>query len=115
MSEAGLRADARNQDRRSKPRICVPFHATVWGVNNEGEKFTVDTVLDNMSGDGLYMRMMPSVKQGTRLSIEIRLHTPSQGADGSSRTLVEGIVLRFENKAGGVSGVAVAFDRVRFA
>jgi hypothetical protein len=84
-------------------------------VNDEGEKFTVDTVLDNMSSEGLYMRMMPRVKTGASLAIEIALHTPLQATVKGSRLLVDGVVLRTENKAGGVSGVAVAFERVSFA
>jgi len=93
----------------------VPFHATVRGVDDEGEKFTADTVTDNLSSDGLYMRIMPRVKIGTSLAIEIVLHKPFPVTEEESRMLVEGVVLRAENKAGGVSGIAVAFDRVRFA
>jgi hypothetical protein len=84
-------------------------------VNNEGEEFNIETVLDNMSGDGLYMRMMPSVEKGTSLAIEIILHKPMQGNEEGSRLLTEGVVLRTEQKAGGVSGIAVGFDHVRFA
>jgi hypothetical protein len=84
-------------------------------VNNEGEEFSMETVLDNVSGDGLYMRMMPSVKEGASLSIEIVAHKPFGVTEERSRILVEGVVLRIEKKAGGVSGLAVAFDRVRFA
>lgn len=115
MSAAGLRANARKQDRRKKPRICVPFHATVRGVNNEGEKFAIDTVLDNVSGNSLYVRMMPGVEKGTSVAIEIVLHKPLQATEEGSRLLIDGVVIRTEEKAGGVLGVAVGFDRVRFA
>ena len=108
-------AASRSADKRRKPRICVPFHATVRGTSNEGEEFNVETVLDNVSGAGLYMRMMPNVKEGTRLSIGLRLHTGSSPTKEAPRVVVEGVVLRAENKAGGVCGVAVAFDHVRFA
>ena len=115
VSDSGLRSVEQSHDRRRNPRICVPFHATVHGVSNEGEEFILETVLDNVSGDGLYMRMMSSVKKGTRLAIEIVLHKPLQATEEGSHLLVDGVVLRTENKAGGVSGVAVAIDRVRFA
>jgi len=116
VSDAGLRSIARSDDRRKKPRICVPFHATVRGMNNEGEEFIVETVLDNVSSDGLYLRMMPSIKEGTTLAIEILLHKPLHVTEeSSSRILVDGLVLRTDNKAGGVFGVAVALDNVRFA
>jgi hypothetical protein len=115
VSDAGLRSVAQSDDKRKKPRICVPFHATVRGMNNEGEEFIVETVLDNVSSDGLYMRMMPSIKEGTTLSIDILLHKPLHVTEEASRILVNGVVLRTDNKAGGVSGVAVAFHNVRFA
>jgi hypothetical protein len=114
VSDDGLRPDARSHERRSNPRIYVPFHATVRGVNNEGEKFNVETVLDNISGDGLYMRMMPSVKEGTKLSLALKLYTDSDRTQEAPRVLVAGVVLRTENKAGGVCGVAVAFKQVHF-
>lgn len=114
MSDSIIDSSQRGHDRRKKPRIYVPFRAIVRGVNSQGEEFSVDTVLDNMSGDGLYMRMMPLVKKGGRLSIEIGLTTPSDEDPEPSRTMVEGVVLRSEMKAGGVCGVAVKFDRVRF-
>ena len=115
VSDSGLRSVERSHDRRRNPRICVPFHATVRGVNDEGEKFAVDTVTDNVSSDGLYLRIMPRVKIGTSLAIEIVLHKSLHATEKRSRILVNGVVLRTENKAGGVSGVAVTFERVRFA
>lgn len=115
VSDAESKFSERSLERRRKPRICVPFHATVRGMNNEGERFKVETVMDNVSGAGLYMRMMPGVKEGTRLSIALRLHTGSAMNQEAPRVLVEGVVLRAESKAGGVCGVAVEFDQVRFA
>jgi hypothetical protein len=112
---SGLKSVERSYERRKTPRICVPFHATLRGVDDEGENFTVDTVLDNVSSDGLYMRIMPRVKIGTSLAIEIALHKPLQATEQGSRLLVDGVVLRTEDKAGGASGVAVTFERVRFA
>jgi hypothetical protein len=108
------------EDRRSKPRIYVPFHATVRGLNNEGDEFDVETVVDNMSSDGLYLRMMPRVKEGARLTIALKLDTAPDLTQPdltqeAQPVLVDGVVLRSENKAGGVCGVAVVFDKVRFA
>lgn len=114
VTEAESRSAERNHERRSKPRIYVPFHATVRGKRIEGEEFNVETVLDNVSGEGLYMRMMPSVKEGTLLSIVLSLYTGSSPTPDAPRVVIEGVVLRVENKPGGVCGVAVAFDRVRF-
>ena len=115
MSDAGSKSVARSHDRRSKPRICVPFKAKVHGVDNKGEEYNVETVLDNVSGDGLYMRMMLSIEEGTSLSIEVRLRPPSRVTQEPPRILLEGTVLRIEKKVGGVCGVAVAIEHVRFA
>ena len=38
-------------ERRSKPRIYIPFPATVQGVDESGNPFEVDTVIDNLSGN----------------------------------------------------------------
>lgn len=115
MSEARLKSVERIEERRRKPRICVPFHAKVKGVNDSGEAFTIDTVLDNVSGEGLYMRMMRSVKRGTRLSIVVELHTPPKVKGDAPRFVIGGVVQRTDEKAGGVYGVAVCFEHVRFA
>jgi len=101
-------------ERRRKPRICVPFHVRVSGVNRQGEEFNIETVLDNVSGEGLYLRMLPSVVEGTKLLIALKLDTESFMGPTLPRAIVEGVVLRTEAKSGGVCGIAVRFDRVRF-
>jgi hypothetical protein len=109
-----LQSTRRNGERRSKPRIDVPFQVKVEGVDEKGEKFTIETVLDNVSSNGLYLRMMPHVEKGAKLSIVLGLHTPSQPIDEIPRFVMEAIVLRTEKKVGGVYGVAATFDQVRF-
>lgn len=100
-------------ERRGKPRICVPFHARVKGVDDKGEPFNVDTVLDNISGDGLYLRLMPSVEQGTRLSLVVGLHSASDATNDAARFSIDGVVRRVEKTTGGACGVAVTFHQVR--
>jgi len=115
VSDSGLKSVERSHERRRHRRICVPFHTTVRGVNDEGKKFTVATVTDNMSSNGLYLRITPRVKVGASLAIEIALHKSLHANKARSHILVDGVVLRTEKKAGGVLGVAVAFEHVRFA
>ncbi len=100
-------------ERRGKPRICVPFHAKVKGVDEKGDAFDVDTVLDNISGDGLYLRLMPCVEQGTKLSLVLGLHSASKATDGDARFSIDGVVRRVEKRTGGACGVAVTFHHVR--
>ena len=102
------------EDRRDKPRINVPFHVKVDGVDDKGTKFSIETVLDNLSGNGLYLRMVPCVLRGAKISIVLGLHTASHVSDAVPRFLIEGVVLRTEEKTGGICGTAVSFDRVRF-
>ena len=103
-----------NSEKRSKLRISVPFHAKVHGVDLTGKAFLVETVLDNISADGLYMRIVPSLEPGTKLLIDVGLHTQSHVTEDSPRFSVDGVVLRTEEKPGGACGVAVSFAKVRF-
>ena len=102
------------RERRSKPRIDVPFHARVQGIDGAGNEFFIETVLDNISSDGLYMRMMPSVEIGSALLIDVGLRPTEHVTPEAPRFSISGVVLRKEDKLGGTSGVAVSFVKVRF-
>ncbi len=114
MPTEGLRSTSERSDRRLKPRICVPFPAKVEGRDENGEDFKVQTVLDNLSADGLYLRMVPCVEPGARISILLRLITTADLVETVPRFAIDGVVIRREEKIGGAHGVAVTFDRVRF-
>jgi hypothetical protein len=102
-------------ERRRKPRIYDPFPAKVQGTDINGESFETMTVIDNLSADAMYLRLMQRVKQGTKLSVLFQLSLKT-GAEAVSqpRVAVQGSVLRTETRAGGVCGVAITFDRSRF-
>ena len=114
MLAQGLRSTSGGRDQRAKPRISLPFPADVQGKDDKGETFNITTVLDNVSGNGLYLRMMPSVDLGAKISIVLRLLTPSDLVDATPRFAIDGVVVRAEEKAGGACGVAVRFNNVRF-
>jgi PilZ domain len=114
VTPEGLGAVPKDRDRRNKVRISMPFHAKVKGLDLTGNEFIVETVLDNISADGLYMRLVPSVKVGANLWIDVGLHTKSHVTEESPRFSVDGVVLRTEEKPGGYYGVAVSFAKVRF-
>jgi hypothetical protein len=71
-------------------------------------------VLDNVSADGLYLRLMPPVDQGAKLKMIVQLETQTGLIEEAPRFSMEGVVLRTEEKTGGVHGVAVYFNHVRF-
>jgi hypothetical protein len=100
-------------ERRRKVRIYLPFPAVVEGVTTSGEHFKVDTVLDNLSKEGLYLRLFPCVNQGSEISVVFRLST-SAAESSSPRVAIKGAVLRVEERPGGACGVAVQFKSPRF-
>ncbi|HVF28764.1 MAG TPA: hypothetical protein VM943_11015 [Pyrinomonadaceae bacterium] len=101
-------------ERRGKPRIHVPFPAKVQGVDKNGQPFDVETVLDNLSGRSLYLRMMPPVEEGAKLTVVITLSTVAPDAGNASRVRVQGTALRVETKPGGVCGIAATFSHPHF-
>jgi hypothetical protein len=100
------------RERRRKPRIATPFPTRVRGVNAAGEAFEVESVLDNLSSDGLYLRLAHQVKEKAKLEFLIRM----SGAEESQAPTVEarGVVLRAETKPGGIFGLAVKLTHHRF-
>jgi hypothetical protein len=103
-----------NPERRIKPRIDLPFSAKVRGVDADGEAFEMDSVLDNLSASGLYLRMERSLKQGAELLVLVELPTGSANSAGPSQIEAQGVILRAEPQANGACGVAVAFTKHRF-
>ena len=96
-------------ERRAKPRIRAPFPVMVRGVDAKGVAFEVNTILDNLSAGGLYLRLARRVEPGAEVSMEIRLSTAP--TDGALRAVTRGVVLRVEPNLGGACGAAVRFTR----
>jgi hypothetical protein len=109
-----LTAGAGRAERRVKPRIDVPFPVTVYGVDAKGEAFKVQTVLDNISAGGLYMRLWPRIEPGATLFIISRFSTSPETEGPAPRVALYGAVLRAEFKCGCTCGVAVAFSHHQF-
>src|SRR5262245_25287060 len=111
---AGLSPYSDGTERRSTPRIDLPFPATVRGVDRNGERVEQETLLDNLSAAGLYLRLARPVEPGATLFIVVRLTaTPGQSTVGPG-VAARGSVLRVDLRPGGACGVAVAFRRHRF-
>ena len=101
-------------EQRKSVRIHIPFPAVVEGVDVAGKQFKVDTVLDNLSKEGLYLRLLPSVEKGSKLDITFRLSATAVSEPSKPRVAVHGKVLRVEDRPGGACGVAVHFEPARF-
>lgn len=101
-------------EQRRNVRIQIPFPTVVEGTDKTGRQFKVDTVLDNLSKDGLYIRLLPSLKTGSELHIVFRLSTFADSNPPPPRVEVHGTVLRVEEMSGGAWGVAVQFEPARF-
>lgn len=101
-------------ERRNKPRIYDPFPTTVEGVDANGEAFKCQTVLDNFSAGGLYLRLARRVEQGTELDFVIRLSTAPTNETDRARVVMHGVVLRAEPRPCDTCGVAVASIRYHF-
>lgn len=101
-------------ERRRKPRIDGPFPACIYAVDGAGESFEVNTVLNDISAGGLYLRLRPIIEPGTTLFIITRL-SPAAGLEAlAPRVALHGVVVRAELKPDGECGVAVAFSHHRF-
>ena len=96
-------------ERRRKPRIYDPFQTEVQGVDANGEAFEFETVLDNLSAGGLYLRLTRRIEEGAKLLVIIRLPTILSEEGGQPRVVAHGVVVRTEPKPGGACGVGVFF------
>jgi len=99
-------------ERRRKPRIATPFPTRVRGVNVAGEAFEVESVLDNLSSDGLYLRLGQQVKEKAKLEFSIRMSGVEQ--QQAPTIQAHGVVLRAEIKPDGIVGLAVKLTHHRF-
>ena len=99
---------------RKKLRIHNPFPATVRGLDARGEAFETESVLDNLSASGLYVRLMRRVEQGTKVLTVIQFSTGPTNEATRGLVALRGVVLRAEPQPNGTCGLGVAFTRHRF-
>ena len=99
-------------ERRRKPRIYKPFIAKIRGIDADGKPFEVDTVLDDLSASGLYLRLQKIVKKDATLYINIQLSLSRERPGPVVET--EGVAVRVEPRPSGFFGLAVEFTKHRF-
>lgn len=105
-------SDLRGHDRRTSPRTNTSFPVTVRGIDATGEILNVETVLDNLSGGGLYVRIPRRVAHGAHLAVGIRL-SEAGVAGRAARVAARGVVLRAEPTRDGRFGLAIRFTKSR--
>ena len=94
-------------ERRRHVRVALPFPATVEGTNDEGHSFESNTVTDDMSAGGVYLRMAQRVPEGSKMTVTAKLSVvPGRGM----MVRLQGKVLRVEEKPGRAYGVAIELD-----
>jgi hypothetical protein len=100
-------------ERRNLPRIATPFPATVCGVDRAGDRFRIDTVLDNFSAAGLYMRLGRPIEPGATLFVVVRFAVAPAAMLAAPGVAARGVVVWVERQPG-AWGIAVKFIRQRF-
>jgi hypothetical protein len=77
-----------------------------------GEVLRIETVLDNISASGLFVRIPRPIEPGAILAVGFRL-LASGRQDGGARVAARGRVKRVELTDDGQYGIAVEFARHR--
>lgn len=104
IAESTLRLTRSVFERRAKPRSQNKLRARVWGVDSDDEPFSLDCVLENISGSGLYLRLPRRMKFSSAISLAVRL--PNGPVDGRFAA-INGTVIRDQREQDGHTGVAV--------
>ena len=103
-----------SQERRDKLRIVGPYPAIVRGTDESGERFEADTVVDNLSAGGLFLRLSEKVSKGARLFILCQLSTSPDDGLPPPRVAIRGRVVRLVPEPDGTTGLGIAISNHRF-
>jgi hypothetical protein len=103
----------RTMDRRVKPRISCDYPAIVNGIDFEGNTYSDQGKLVNLSASGLFMLVNRDIEQGSKLSVTVNLCNSLMDTDVPKLT-TNGIVVRTEPQKDGSCGVAIKFFQYRF-
>jgi hypothetical protein len=105
-------SDFRDRERRASPRTRTAFVVTIRGVDAHGRALDVDTMLDNLSGSGLYVRIPRRVERGEVVAVGIRF-AEAGTLDRVARVAARGVVVRVDPTPDGAFGLAIAFTKTR--
>jgi len=104
----GGRAEA-----RGAPRMSIDRAFTIGGAAH-GERFTLHTVLDNLSATGLYLRLARPLAPDASLFVVVRLAPADDAPAAAPGVAARCQVVRMERCAEGGWGIAMRFTRQRF-
>jgi hypothetical protein len=90
----------------------MPFPAMLRGVDQAGDRFRIDALLDNFSAAGLFIRLMRPIEPGTTMFVVVRF-TVGPAAKPAPGVAARGVVVWAQPQIG-AWGVAVKFVRQRF-
>jgi hypothetical protein len=98
-------------ERRRKPRVMEPFPARILRIDSSDLPANVNCTLDNISSNGLYLRMPALLETGSSVRVVVHLWN---SVDTGATVALDGHVLRSELRADGQHGVAITIERHRF-
>ena len=101
-------------ERRNRQRLFEPFPVKVRGVDRKGNRFKINTAVENISAGGLYLRLKQRVEPGTVLFVVTQFSSAWKRNARVACVATRGPVLRVESRSGGEYGVAVAITHHRF-
>jgi hypothetical protein len=101
------------KQRRESARVPLGYPTRLNGIDGEGRPFVEETLLDNLSSDGLYLRLSRSLTPGSSVSVAVRLSSGSTPAADGFSLAAEGTILRAEPQQDGSYGTAVGFKQKR--
>jgi hypothetical protein len=102
------------EERRRHVRIDGPFPAIIRSRDSSNNAFEVNTLLNNLSAGGFYLRLEQRLEPGIKLFAVINLSNPLALKTLVPRVAVRGTVQRVELQSDGQWGVGVRFTRHRF-
>jgi PilZ domain len=100
-------------ERRARQRMAIPYPARVRGINDQGQQFREDTILDNISMGGMYLQLSQCLVPGSQVTVAVRLSINPSGEEPAPRLAAHGEVLRAEVQSNGRCGIAVQFKSRR--
>jgi hypothetical protein len=96
---------------RRSLRTNVRYHGSVRGVDGNGDTFKTDVIIDNMSANGLYLRIPRNIRQGSQTCIALRLSTNLADMSHKMAVTIREAALRGEPGCEGSWSVAFVFAR----
>ncbi len=98
-------------DRRQSDRLAGPFETLMRLRQSFGVKRQVAAVVENLSGDGAFVRTTETINPGEHVFVVFRL---SATGHTGPHVAARGRVVRSEHQSNGSLGIAVQFSTHRF-